>query len=181
LAFDQSFFGDFISYAKQLFAVAGGVPARASFKPSSVPDLVKNIYILERTGGMKSRVTLTGAALETSTIYSFQPSDIFSRFKKDDWDLYNRYLDTIFQYKCGAFGIRQYDLGGGVHFDASSVTFPLQGSADDQLFVVGLMQIYSNGDGLPTEPLPLGVRSKITEFNYLDAGFGLPPKASGFV
>ena len=179
MAFDAVFFEDFISYAKRLFAEADGVPARASFKSTSLPELEKSIYVLERTSGMESRVTLTGSALDTSTIYSFRPSDVFSRFKKEDWDLYNRYLDAIFFHKCGAFGTRQYDLGDGVVLDASSVTFPLLGDAPDHRVVVGLMQLSGNGKGPSTEPLPLGVRSRITEFNYIDAGFGLPPKISG--
>lgn len=178
---DETFFNEYINYWKTLAVAASGVPARGDFKPSHFPHLLPNFYILERQGGIKSSVRLTGTALDATSCFQYRPSDIFSRFKEKDWLLYNIYMDALFEYKCGAYGERHYELANGLGFNACSVTFPFTGSAPAHRYVIGLMLVESKHQASLPEALPLDTRSKVTEFTYLDSGFGVPPKSDSLV
>jgi len=176
-------FEPFLEYWKSLQAARrtaalstsnlAAVPRRRDFNPMKIHFQLPFIYIVEWRSHDDVIIRLCGTGLEERFGRSLKGTNYFNFCSPEQQPFFAVLVESVVKHPCALELSRCVQMKDGTTREFSSVNFPLADDEGKPRFIVGMMNILRKAPFEGTE-LVGNERSVISDFGYLDIGYGTP-------
>jgi hypothetical protein len=179
----KKMFAEFEAYWRRLqdavttaHPIGTHIPTRKQFNPMHIPKMLPYLFMIERLSDDQLIVRLTGTALDEAFEMIATGQNILDLFGADQRDFFTSLHDNLSKQPCGAVVRRSVTTANGKGYELTSKSLPLASDDGEVKYVVGMLG--ADISHLPAvEVKNLMVTSSVTDFFYLDLGFGVPNDA----
>jgi hypothetical protein len=148
------------------------VPARASFDPCDIPDILPVICLIERTGPSEWRLRLAGTEIERRWGRQLGGLTYAEALSSQAVDVTHCEFDAICRQPCGSWSLRHLELRSGRRLQTETLRLPLRDKSGEVTLIVSC-----NGELSPEvarEPDQPREIITVCEQQFLDIGAGIP-------